>query len=83
MKVLGSKEYHEIAFTVLNKFLGKEINKDDLSDMCIEAYNFDVPLQNVFDRKYIMRLDQGPTASFKDFAARMMSRLMQHYLSSE
>jgi len=28
-----------------------------------------------------MRLDQGPTASFKDFAARMMSRLMQYYLS--
>ena len=28
-----------------------------------------------------MRLDQGPTASFKDFAARMMSRLMQHFLS--
>jgi threonine synthase len=28
-----------------------------------------------------MRLDQGPTASFKDFAARMMSRLMQYFLS--
>ncbi len=34
------------------------------------------------DGKYIMRLDQGPTASFKDFAARMMSRLMQYFLSS-
>ena len=30
-----------------------------------------------------MRLDQGPTASFKDFAARMMARLMNHFLSSE
>ena len=28
-----------------------------------------------------MRLDQGPTASFKDFAALLMGRLMQHYLS--
>jgi threonine synthase len=28
-----------------------------------------------------MRLDHGPTASFKDFAARMMSRLMQYFLS--
>ena len=28
-----------------------------------------------------MRLDQGPTASFKDFAARMMSRLMNYYLA--
>jgi threonine synthase len=30
-----------------------------------------------------MRLDQGPTASFKDFAARMMGRLMQYYLKKE
>jgi threonine synthase len=30
-----------------------------------------------------MRLDRGPTASFKDFAARMMGRLMQYYLKIE
>ncbi len=30
-----------------------------------------------------MRLDQGRTASFKDFAARMMGRLMQYYLKKE
>ena len=47
--------------------------------LCRDAYNFDVPLEKVFDRKFIMRLDQGPTASFKDFAARMMSRLMQYF----
>ena len=42
-----------------------------------------MPLERVFDRKYVMRLDRGPTASFKDFAARMMGRLMQHYLKAE
>jgi threonine synthase len=30
-----------------------------------------------------MRLDQGPTASFKDFAARLMGRLMQYYLQQQ
>lgn len=30
-----------------------------------------------------MRLDQGPTASFKDFAARMMARMMQYFLEEE
>jgi threonine synthase len=77
----SDKEYHEIAFIILNKFIGKEINKRDLQNLCFNAYNFDVPLENVVDRKYIMRLDQGPTASFKDFAARMMSRLMQHFMA--
>ncbi len=30
-----------------------------------------------------MRLDRGPTASFKDFAARLMGRWMQYYLKKE
>jgi threonine synthase len=79
---LSRKMYHEIASIILNKFMGSEITYNELSDLCIDAYNFDVPLEKVCDRKYIMRLDQGPTASFKDFAARMMSRLMQYFLSN-
>jgi threonine synthase len=42
-----------------------------------------VPLENIYGRNYVMRLDQGPTASFKDFAARMMGRLMQYFLRLE
>jgi threonine synthase len=76
-----SKDYPEIATSILNKLIGKEIDKKDLSALCNDAYNFDVPLEKVYNRNYIMRLDRGPTASFKDFAARMMSRLMQHFLS--
>ncbi len=69
MQSFPGMEYHEIAFTVLNKFLADEIDADILSGICTDAYNFPVPLEKVYDRKYIMRLDQGPTASFKDFAA--------------
>ncbi len=50
--------------------------KADLRQITEDSYNYEVPLEQVFDGKYIMRLDQGPTASFKDFAARMMARLM-------
>lgn len=78
---LSGKTYPEIASAILDKFIGNEITYNELSDLCTDAYNFDVPLEKVCDRKYIMRLDQGPTASFKDFAARMMSRLMQYFLS--
>ncbi len=81
LESLSSMEYYEIAFTVLNQIIGDEINNQDLISLCRDAYSFSIPLEKVYDRKYIMRLDQGPTASFKDFAARMMSRLMQHYLS--
>lgn len=81
LESFSSKKYHETAFNVLDKIIGSEIDKDKLSELCADAYNFELPLEKVFGRKYIMRLDQGPTASFKDFAARMMSRLMQYYLS--
>ena len=81
LSLYPGKKYYELAFSVLNNIIGNEISERDLLDICRDAYYFDIPLEEVSHRKYIMRLDQGPTASFKDFAARMMSRLMQHYLA--
>jgi threonine synthase len=77
------KSYPEIAFTIARNFLRNEIDDATLMNMVKDAYNFPVPIEKVTDRKYIMRLDQGPTASFKDFAARMMGRLMQHFLQQQ
>ncbi|MCK9422574.1 MAG: threonine synthase [Bacteroidales bacterium] len=75
--------YYEIAFDIIRRFLIGEIDDEDLIGLIKDAYDFLIPLEKVFDRKYVMRLDQGPTASFKDFAARMMGRLMQYYLKKE
>jgi threonine synthase len=77
------KEYYQVAFDVCRKFFAGEIPADDLLAIVKDAYNYDIPLECAYDRKFIMRLDQGPTASFKDFAARMMGRLMQYYLKKE
>jgi threonine synthase len=74
-------EYHEIANLIMGKFLKGVIPEDVLANMVKDAYNYDIPLEHVTDRKYVMRLDQGPTASFKDFAGRMMGRLMNYYTS--
>ena len=81
LESLRDNSYPEIAFKILNKLIGDEISDNELRNLCYDAYNFDVPLELITHRKFIMRLDRGPTASFKDFAARMMSRLMQHFLS--
>lgn len=77
------KEYHEIAFNVLYKFLGNEMEQNDLMSLCRDAYNFDVPIEPVTDNCFVLRLDRGPTASFKDFAARMMARLMNHFITEQ
>ncbi|MBN1159105.1 MAG: threonine synthase [Bacteroidales bacterium] len=80
---LSRKDYHETAFETARLFLREEIKDTDLYGLVQDAYDFEVPIENIYERKYIMRLDQGPTASFKDFAARLMGRLMQHFLAQE
>lgn len=79
----SKRSYDEIAFAVTRRFMEGEINDHDLAAIVRDAYDFEVPLEQVYDRNYILRLDRGPTASFKDFAARMMGRLMQYYLNRE
>ncbi|MHB8772588.1 MAG: threonine synthase [Syntrophales bacterium] len=75
-KALKGAPYTEAAMLVTNAFLGGEFPAETLRQVVDDSYNYPVPLENVHARKYVMRLDQGPTASFKDFAARMMARLM-------
>ncbi len=83
LKGFQDLDYPEIAFAVMSKFLRAQIEDTELLALLRDAYNYPVPLEKLVDRKYVMRLDQGPTASFKDFAARMMGRLMNHYLTLE
>lgn len=83
LKSLKPMSYPEVAFAVLHTFLQNDISEDILRKLVFDAYDYLVPLEHVYERKYVMRLDQGPTASFKDFAARMMGRLMNHYLEKE
>jgi threonine synthase len=75
--------YADIAYGVSSKFLKDDLPADDLSRLIKEAYDFPVPLEHVYEKKFVMRLDGGPTASFKDFAARMMGRLINYYLERQ
>jgi len=74
-----NKEYFEIASEIAKRFVD-EIK--GLKKIAKDAYNFKVPIEKLDENLYMMRLDQGPTASFKDFAARLMARLM-HYFSEK
>jgi len=75
---LRDKPYWRAASLVAGAFLSEEFPSAVLEAIVRDAYNYPVPLEAVYPRAFILRLDQGPTASFKDFAARMMARLMSH-----
>lgn len=83
IQFMKNMSYAEIAFEVLNPFLGTEIPKDKLTDLLADAYREDViptKIQPVTGNTHILWLTQGPTYSFKDYAARFFGRALDYFL---
>lgn len=68
--------YPELAAAVLEPYSVGTFTRAALDEICADAYTYPVPLERVDGPRHVMRLDQGPTASFKDFAARFMGRAL-------
>ncbi|MBU8869886.1 MAG: threonine synthase [Gemmatimonadales bacterium] len=68
--------YPDLAVEILWPYVEGTFTRPELEEICHSAYDFDIPLENVTGNRHVMRLDQGPTASFKDFAARFMGRAL-------
>ncbi len=68
--------YPDLAAAILAPFAEGTFTRDVLTEICHDAYDYAVPLERVDGARHVMRLDQGPTASFKDFAARFMGRAL-------
>jgi threonine synthase len=73
---LRNAPYARVAFDVLRPFTAGVLPDETFLRLCEDAYDFEVPLEPLEDGAWILRLDRGPTASFKDFAARWMARMM-------
>lgn len=78
LAALRGGSYAEIAGAILGKFLLPEIDAESLTVIVEDAFNFDLPIEPLDKQTSLLRLDRGPTASFKDFAARFMARVMSH-----
>lgn len=78
--ILPSLTISETA-TILHRIFipQKDIGDEELGQMMKKAYSFNIPIENIGDNTFIARLDEGPTASFKDFAARSISQLLNKY----
>jgi threonine synthase len=74
---LKGRLYHEVAFEILRTYLKDDISDEKLKEICEDAYTFSIPIEKITGEIYLARMGQGPTASFKDFAAQVMSRLME------
>lgn len=68
--------YPALAAEILAPYAEGVFSRDAVEEICHDAYDFEVPLERVRGRLHVLRLDRGPTASFKDFAARFMGRAL-------
>lgn len=79
----GRLDYSDIAYDILIRFLESEVEPCSLRGILDDIYTFPVPLKKADKNIYILWLDRGPTASFKDFAGLFLSRLMSFYAKKD
>ncbi len=70
----------EIGAAVASHLLGDEIPREALARLIPEALSFEIPLISVGNR-FALELFHGPTFAFKDVGARVMARLMAHFVA--
>jgi threonine synthase len=70
----------EIAFEVIQPYVGNAINENDLFNIVKETINFNIPLVKVTDNISSQELYHGPTLAFKDIGARFMSRCLGYFV---
>lgn len=70
----------EIAFEVINPYVGDCISEEELFGIVKETVNFPIPLIQVTGDIYSLELFHGPTLAFKDIGARFMSRCLSHFV---
>lgn len=72
-----SKE--EIAYTVIEPYMGNNISPRSLRNIIAETVSFEFPLVQIEDNIYTLELFHGPTLAFKDVGARFLSRCLSHF----
>jgi threonine synthase len=75
--------YPELAYEVLAPFFKGDLLEEELPQICIDAFNFPVPLVELRPQEMVLELYHGPTAAFKDFGARFLAASMERILAKQ
>src|SRR6266496_249751 len=69
----------EIAYQVIQPYLGNDIPEKGLREIIKETINFSIPLVKLNENIYSLELFHGPTLAFKDVGTRFMSRCLGYF----
>src|SRR6185312_6020428 len=83
---LKGKPYREVAYRVMQPFVGNTFDEMTFRRLIAEAYtSFDVadvaPLKPLDDNLHLLELFHGPTLAFKDVALQLLGLMLDHTLS--
>ncbi|USE39046.1 threonine synthase [Endozoicomonas sp. SCSIO W0465] len=86
IRSLKGLPYHQLAFEIIQPFVGGTIEDDKLRQMIDDSYaGFShqaiAPLHQLSASQWVMELFHGPTLAFKDFALQLLGRLLDHSLT--
>jgi threonine synthase len=77
---IGNYSREEIAFSVIQPYVGNTIPESELKRIVAETIHFDFPLVKVTEKISSLELFHGPTLAFKDVGARFMSRCLGYFV---
>lgn len=83
---LSGVPYSDIAYQIIEKFVGNDIEKNTLKRILNEVYQKEfshscvAPLVQIGPNAWILELFHGPTLAFKDYALQLLGRLFDHVL---
>lgn len=70
---------NEIAYQLINQFVGDEIPEKDLKKIIEDTLSFDFPSVEIEKGIFSLELFHGPTMAFKDVGARFMARCLSYF----
>ncbi len=73
---LRGAAWPERATSVLQAWLAGDVAPEVVAALCARAFDFPVPVRSLGADTWVAELFHGPTAAFKDFAARFMAQAM-------
>ncbi len=80
VKDLAALSKEEIAFKVIQPYVGETIPTAELERIVSETISFPFPLQRITEDIFSLELFHGPTLAFKDVGARFMSRCLGYFV---
>ena len=70
---------HEIAFKVIQQFVGNDIPEPVLKEIIKNTLTFDFPIEKITDQISSLELFHGPTMAFKDVGAKFMAQCLEYF----